>query len=1139
MTADAAERARAIDPGRSLIVQAPAGSGKTALLIQRFLALLATVDEPEEVVALTFTRKAAGEMRQRLIAAMEAADGPEPAAEHDRRTHELARAAARHSDARGWDLAAYPGRLRIQTLDALCAGITRQMPMLSAFGAQPGIAEAPAELYHEAARRLLGELERGHEWRHAVARLLTHMGNDLDRVEGLLAGMLGRRDQWLRLVADESDLRLTRPQLEAGLRRQLCVGLDRVIDRVPGACVAELARLARYAAANLDAGRQGDHPVAVLRGLRGLPEADPEGLRLWQGLCSLLMTRPPDPGWRKRVDRSIGFIAPGDAADPDLAKDMKARMTALIEELAAAPGLAEALAAVPALPPAGYTDAQWSLIEALLTLLKLAAGHLQLVFAERSEVDFIEMTLRAQRALGSPEAPTDLALALDHRIRHLLVDEFQDTSLTQFRLLEQLVAGWEADDGRTLFLVGDPMQSIYRFRQAEVGLFLQAAAQGLGGVSLGFCRLTANFRSQAGVIDWVNQVFPDLMPAPEEENAAAGAVAYAPAEAQLPALPDDAVHLHVFDALDPDAEASRMTEIIRAARLADPAVRIAVLVRGRTHVARLMPRLAAAGLRAQAVELDALADRTVVRDLQALTRALLHPGDRLSWLSILRAPWCGLSLTDLLTLTPGDDDASVPARLLDADARATLPTTSRSRADRVAAVLADALAERGRRGLRRWVEGTWLALGGPAAADDHAALDAAGAYFDLLDDLDEGGDIADFARLADRVDRLFAPPDPAADPGLQVMTLHKAKGLEFDLVLVPGLGRRTGQDDPALLAWTELPGDRLAGDGRSELLLAPIAGVDQRRDPIADYLRGLDNEKARLEETRLLYVAATRARQRLHLLGHVNGEAGKPASGSLLARLWPALADQVAAIVEPGTAASSRERVVPPPRRLVADWQLPNPPAGLGVGAVPVPDRAAAGGMVVFDWAGQEARHVGTVVHRWLQRIAQTGLANWDRTRLDAERAAMAAALAETGIARDRVGKLAERVHAAVAATLTDEHGRWLLADHEQARCEFALSGFVDDRLVHAVIDRCFVADGVRWIVDYKTGAHEGGDPEAFLDREQQRYRSQLEDYAQLFTALEDRSIRLGLYYPMLGGWRAFSPNPDAGPAASGTADPR
>ncbi|MDT0618683.1 UvrD-helicase domain-containing protein [Salinisphaera sp. P385] len=1136
MTADAAERARAIDPTRSLIVQAPAGSGKTALLIQRFLALLTTVEEPEEVVALTFTRKAAGEMRQRLIGAMESADGPEPAAEHDRRTQALARAAARHSDERGWDLAAYPGRLRIQTLDALCAGITRQMPMLSAFGAQPGITDAPIELYHEAARRLLGELERGHEWRHAVARLLTHLGNDLDRVEGLLAAMLGRRDQWLRLVADETDLRLTRPQLEAGLRRQLCLGLDRVVDRVPGACVAELAILARYAATNLDAGGQGDHPVAALRGLRGLPEADPEGLLLWQGLCGLLMTK--DGVWRKRVDRNTGFVAPKDAADPGLAKDMKARMTALIEELTAVPGLGDALAAVPALPPAGYTDAQWSLIEALLTLLKLAAGHLQLVFGERGEVDFIEMTLRAQRALGSPEAPTDLALALDHRIRHLLVDEFQDTSLTQFRLLEQLVAGWEPDDGRTLFLVGDPMQSIYRFRQAEVGLFLQAAAQGLGGVSLGFCRLTANFRSQAGVIDWVNRVFPDLMPGPDEENAAAGAVAYAPAEPQQPALLDDAVQLHVFDARDPDAEAGRMTEIIRAARLADSALRIAVLVRGRTHVARLMPRLAAAGLRAQAVELDALADRPVVRDLQALTRALLHPADRLSWLSVLRAPWCGLSLTDLLTLTPGDDDASVPARLLDADARATLPPASQMRADRVAAVLTDALAERGRRGLRRWVEGTWLALGGPAAAADHAALDAAGAYFDLLDDLDEGGDIADFARLADRVDRLFAPPDPAADPNLQVMTLHKAKGLEFDLVLVPGLGRRTGQDDPALLAWTELPGDPLDGEGRSELLLAPIAGVDQRRDPIADFLRGLDKEKARLEETRLLYVAATRARQRLHLLGHVNGEAGKPASGSLLARLWPALADRVAAIVEPGAVATDRERAVPPPRRLVADWQVPDPPAGLTVGAVPVPDRAAAGGVVAFDWAGQEARHVGTIVHRWLQRIAQTGLGNWDRSRLDSERPAMAAALAETGIARDRVGKLAERVHAALAATLTDECGRWVLSDHDQARCEYALSGFVDERLVHAVIDRCFVADGVRWIVDYKTGAHEGGDTEAFLDREQQRYRRQLEDYARLFAAVEDRPIRLGLYYPMLGGWRAFSPNPDAGPAAPETAAP-
>ena len=121
------------------------------------------------------------------------------------------------------------------------------------------------------------------------------------------------------------------------------------------------------------------------------------------------------------------------------------------------------------------------MLKALLVVLRLGAGELKFVFAERKAADYPEFAAAARQALGTPDEPTDTALALDARLRHVLVDEFQDTSEAQVRLLESLTAGWEAGDGRTLFLVGDPMQSIYRFRNAEVGLFLDVRDHGLGG----------------------------------------------------------------------------------------------------------------------------------------------------------------------------------------------------------------------------------------------------------------------------------------------------------------------------------------------------------------------------------------------------------------------------------------------------------------------------------------------------------------------------------------------------------------------------------------------------------------------------------------------------------------------------------
>src|SRR5699024_8671169 len=210
-------------------------------------------------------------------------------------------------------------------------------------------------------------------------------------------------------------------------------------------------------------------------------------------------------------------------------QEQKQSFLAFIEQLREKEDFRLALHSLRSLPPGHYTEAQWALMEALFQLLPLAVAQLQLVFQERGEVDFTEISQRAIMALGDSEAPTDLALALDYQIRHLLMDEFQDTSLSQYILLERLTEGWEVGDGRTLFIVGDPMQSIYRFREAEVGLYLQAWRQGIGQLQLTPLVLSVNFRSQQGIVDWVNQSFQQILPAAEQR--AIGAVPYSPSHA--------------------------------------------------------------------------------------------------------------------------------------------------------------------------------------------------------------------------------------------------------------------------------------------------------------------------------------------------------------------------------------------------------------------------------------------------------------------------------------------------------------------------------------------------------------------------------------------------------------------------------
>ena len=1117
--ADIEQRRRALDPSTSFIVQAPAGSGKTELLIQRYLMLLACVERPEEITSITFTRKSAAEMRRRVLEALaDARQGPPPAELHRALTWKHARSALEHDRRRGWRLEDNPARLRIQTIDALCASLTRHMPVMSAFGAQPESMDDALPLYREAARATLALIEDEGAAGELVARLLAHLDNNLAVAEGLIADMLARRDHWLRTLSAGRD----REALEGALREERQAHVARVMALWP----ADSA-------------------------LRPSAEATVEDCR---HLAETLLTRAGT--WRKRRPEAQAL----DGNEP----------------------LRTALHALRRLPPGAYSAQQWDALEAILRLLPVALAELKLAFGAHGRADFVEIAQGALAALGESDAPTDLMLSLDYRIRHILVDEFQDTSFTQYRLLQKLTEGWEAGDGRTLFLVGDPMQSIYRFREAEVGLFLKARSEGIGCVRLEALRLSANFRSQANIVEWVNGAFSRVMPA--QEQVASGAVPYSPSQAVHRAL-DGGVSVHAFFNGDSAAEAARVAALVQKAQQVAGGT-VAVLVRNRSHLEDIVPALKRVGLRFRAIEIEPLGHRQAVQDLLALTRALAHPADRLAWLAVLRAPWCGLTLADLhalagegratpaavsaeaLTRSSAINDlfpetlAGAPARvarhaqtdprtvweLLNDEARlARVSADGGARAVRVREVLRRALAQRLRGSLRDRVENVWLALGGPACAQDDTELEDADVYFEYLEEREDSGEIVDFAAFEEGVARLFAMPDVTAQPGdVQILTIHKAKGLEFDTVILPGLGSVPRRRDPRLFLWMERParrfraGDAAQAQAASRLLLAPVRETGAPRDPIYDYIVELDEEKESYESARLLYVAATRARKELHLLGDTKmaAEGGQvvlkpPGAGSLLERLWPVVCEAFEAraahapsLAAAGEANEPRDNggINQELRRLATDWSYPVLPQPA---SWQEPRPAMLERMdIEFSWAGEVARQVGNVVHRWLQRIAEDGLERWDRARLESMQEVFLRQLAGLGMDEGTLRAAAGRVSSALRHAIEDPRGRWLLGPQRESRNEYRLGALIDGERRHLIVDRMFLDQhGVRWIVDYKTSAHEGGDSDAFLDRERERYRAQLERYRKALAgtapdAAGEPATQLGLYFPLLSGWR-------------------
>ena len=1120
---DSRARATALDTTQSFIVRAPAGSGKTELLTQRVLALLAQADAPEEVVAITFTRKAAAEMKDRLLHALEqAAEGrARPEEPHQALTMQLAERALLRDRELGWELAANPARLRVQTIDALALWLAQQLPITTRFGGITQVTEQAEPLYNAAAHATLALIDSEDAQASGVARhverLLVHLDNDWPRVHRLLSGMLARRDQWLRHVGH-----LDRAALEAPMQDECVRQMQRVCEAILGAGasaldVQELIALARYAAGNLPP----DSRLAPCADLDRLPEARFERLDAWRALAALLLTN--EGNWRTRFSKSEGFPAFASAAP------FKLRIGAFTDALRSNEQLREALHGLRDLPAPHFTAGQWEVLEAIVGLLPRAAAELMLVFGEAGESDFVQLTRAAVDALGEDGTAADIAHALDARIRHLLIDEFQDTSITQFELIERLIVDWQPGDGRTVFVVGDPMQSIYRFREAEVGLFLRAWGQGIARLPLRRLQLARNFRSRQALVDWTNGAFVQVLP--DASDIASGAVAFEASVANQASdvPPFAAVEFHAL--LDGTAtdEAVRVVQLVQSVQAQDPAASIALLVRARPHLAQIVPALREAGLRFTAVELELLLARPLIGDLLALTRALEHLADKVAWLAVLRAPWCGLTLADLATLSDRAPNATVWQLLDDASRRSQLSADGVQRLERVVPVLTRALELRGREPLTERVRDTWSLLGGPACISTPADHADALSFFDHLAQHEERSrGVPDLAAFELSLVRLYAAPDAQASDRLQVMTIHKAKGLEFDYVIVPGLDRVPPGGDPQLMQWLERPSRSVEPRAPPELILSPIYPPDanKKNDSIYCWIERLQQQRQAHEDGRVLYVAATRARKQLHWLACVpiiDNDIVLPRENSLLQRLWPAVEDEcrraLAARLETGGG------VAPPVqtsgydqalRRLPVDWTFPLAPKSIAWNAVAVSSAEPA---VEFSWASETARRIGIVVHRWLQRIADDALRGWSIERIGAIAPHIERELIAAGISGEELKVARGRVAQALTGALSDPRARWLLGEQHEARSELRLSVHSATGVKRIVLDRTFVDEqGARWIIDYKTGTHEGADVEGFLDRERLRYSPQLELYARALGS----AAQLGLYFPLLNGWRAW-----------------
>ena len=472
----------------SFIVEAPAGSGKTSLLTDRFLKLLTVVDMPEEIVAITFTKKAASEMKAKIIERIKESKSP------------FAQTILKRSEEKGWDIEHNLSRLKVMTIDKFCHNVVSQIPVLSKMGSKPNITDTPEKFYEESVKQTL-QAKDGIE---DIKVVFTHYDNEYEKINRRLVAMMSIRDQWKYRcymltqkssgqIIEEGNAyleHLTKPiyqKIRAELNQNQLNDLIEILHYLESTNLREDIKLKNKNSFNFDS----------------------EEIPLWQTITKILFTDKNTR--RENITAREGFKNDDEG---EIYKN-KCRNLPNIDFLLAIKAIPEPLSETYALK-----------LRSIANILLQCEKKLRQLFKQRNTVDFIEIIEIANEALGKNDAASDLLLSLDYKISHLLIDEFQDTSRSHFNFLKKIVDGWTPEAQKTIFCVGDPMQSIYKFREADVSIFIEAKKNGFNTIPLETIQLRDNYRSSSTIVNEINQIFENILP--KEDSIQEGAVSYKP-----------------------------------------------------------------------------------------------------------------------------------------------------------------------------------------------------------------------------------------------------------------------------------------------------------------------------------------------------------------------------------------------------------------------------------------------------------------------------------------------------------------------------------------------------------------------------------------------------------------------------------
>ncbi|MBE9547087.1 MAG: UvrD-helicase domain-containing protein [Proteobacteria bacterium] len=1105
---DKKERLSALDTNCSHHVEAPAGSGKTLLLTMRFLKLLGEVNHPGEIIALTFTEKAAGEMRDRVIRVLNMAQNDEtPENSLDETLLELAdNAISRHHRLISADV------LNIMTFHGFCLYMAKRAPLQAGIAPDCEIMDEEVQpvLMEEALRRVRDRLfsSPGRDIkRKAFENRLLYHNNNWNSISDELKEVIKTRDQFEDLIMEIRLHGIT--SFPSILNERLQIYIERCLNNL----------LENFLSSDLGAKWREftDHLSGKGVETDNLPSSLPgtswDELPSWQAIADRILTKDGRP--RRQFGPKSGFYS----------NFKRTVWGELIENL---PGdAAKALHETRDYPAKGDTIADIGALSDFIILAAEVIGEYEAICGKRHIIDFIGLEQSALRELDE-ENPSDLHLYLDHRIRHLLVDEFQDTSRNQWELIKRLCSGWMPGDGRTIFIVGDPKQSIYSFRKAEVRLFIEAKSgipiPGQVKLPLDTHLLKTNFRSTEKLIKWVNSLFGNMVMLDPDTDA--DEVPFNPSVPAGDNGEETVISLNLFS--DEDSDRAKDNEARWLAQKVKKTLdetggnkSIAILLFTRNRIQRYLAALKEEHIPVQVQEGLSLAERPEVAHLMQTARFIARPHDDLAWASLLRSPWSWFDVKILQETAMQDAENWMEKIHLTAKIHPEM--------NPLLEAIDKTFLKAGREPLGKTVKEFWESLDGPRIT---ACLYGMGGvancrrFFEILEDAEQGIPQETLNRIEIILDSLYEPVDPTTSRSqVQMMTIHRAKGLEFDIVFLPFMDWRPLASGPKTPPPYLL--ERMPGAGEKHLI---AMGRDRRTEeptPTFRLLNKLRKERAWGEAKRTFYVAATRARHVLIMSGaaKTKDESISAPDKSILGWVmdWENVNGANPADIKNNTISITVNPAtdIPSPEDGDTDLILPEP-IPLAPERIPYtvksPSSLKPDGLPHPGDYDAESRIRGIITHR----ILHTSIMG---AKLPTEPAAIKSLCAE-GLSADTAVYMAPGIIEEVVSTLSDPFIIELInKTNPVVRSEWAIEDTPKERHIRSGIIDLAVFDGNDWwIVDFKTSRPAKDEPpEEFMSREEELYRPQLEAYRSMLEKVESvgkSKIHTGIYLTALKQWR-------------------